>query len=204
MAVKINVQSRKDLENALEKTLDRFGAINVLVNNAGVVNMSSVMDLSENDWNYVFDVNAKGVFLASQIFGKQMIRQGLGGRIINISSIGYKVRLINRAHYCASKAAVDAFTRVLALELAPYGITVNSLCPGTTETDLLEYVKKELVKQKGVSCEEIVKEWRSNIPLGRLLTPTDIGKVVVFLAADEFSDAVTGQSINVDGGESPW
>lgn len=204
MAVGADVRSGKDLENALKKTLHRFGAINVLVNNAGVVNMSPVMDLNEDDWDYVFDINVKGVFLASQIFGKQMIKQGIGGRIINISSIGYKVRLINRAHYCASKAAVDAFTRVLALELAPYKITVNSLCPGTVKTDLLEYIEKQEAQRRGVSVEKIVEELKSKIPLGRLLTPIDIGKVAIFLASNEFSDAITGQCINVDGGESPW
>lgn len=202
-AARTDVRSRADLENLLKKTLDKFGKVDILVNSAGVGTFSPAIELSEKDWDFVFEVNIKGTFLSCQIFSRQMISQGGGGKIINISSIGGKIGLMNRAHYCASKAAVDSFTRVLARELAPYNITVNAVCPGSVDTDMLKFVEEWMAKEKGITTEEVREQWLSTVPLGRVIDPIEIGKVVVFLASNA-SDAIVGQTINVDGGVAPY
>lgn len=202
-AVKADVRSRTDIERLLKETLDTFERVDILVNSAGVETMSPVVELSEEDWDYVFGVNVKGTFLACQIFARQMIRQKSKGKIINISSILGKIGLVDRAHYSASKAAINSFTYVLALELAPFNITVNAVCPGSVDTDLLNFVKEWEAKQKGITTEEVINQWLSTIPLRRLIDPIEIGRVVAFLASDA-SDAIVGQTINIDGGVTPY
>jgi acetoin reductase-like protein len=199
LAVKCDVRSSSEVENMVQKTLEKFGKINILVNNAGVSTMALVVDMTEEEWDFNLDVNAKGAFLCSRAVARQMIKQGEGGKIINLGSIAGKSGEQYYAHYNASKAAVIAFTASLARELAPYKINVNAVCPGSVQTSMQLRELKWGANLRGMPEEEI-KEWMVAVtPLGRLEQPEDVAKLVVFLASEE-ADFITGQAINVDGG----
>ncbi|MHA1687086.1 MAG: SDR family NAD(P)-dependent oxidoreductase [Candidatus Heimdallarchaeaceae archaeon] len=200
LVVKTDVRSSFEIDRMINETLDKFGKIDVLVNNAGIVTQRCVIDLPENEWDLIMDVNAKGVFLCSQAVAKQLIKQGHGGKIISIASCAGKTGAKFLAHYCASKAAVILFTQSLALELAPYKINVNAVCPGIIYgTDMQEQLLISESKLRGISKEEMLKLKISWIPLGRLGTPEEVAKVVLFLASED-ADYLTGQTINVSGG----
>ncbi len=198
-----DVRDRNQIEALLEGTLRNFSRVDILVNNAGVETIGMVTELTDEDWDYVFDINIKGVFRCCQIFARQMIKQGHGGKIINISSVGGKLGFPYRSHYSASKAAVNCFSRVIAKELIPYGISVNCICPGTIRTDLVDYVARWEAGQCGKTPDEVIQEWIREIPLGRAIESREVGRVVVFLASDA-TNAMIGQVINVDGGITPF
>lgn len=196
--VRADVSKIDEVKAMVKRTMDEFGRIDMLVNNAGVSTMGSLIDLTEQDWDYNMDVNAKGVFLCCQAVARHMIGQRYG-KIINISSAAGKTGARFLSHYCASKFAVIGLTQSLALELAPYGINVNAVCPGYVETDMQS---RELVweaKLRGISSEEVKRGYLGSVPLGRLGKPVDVAKIVVFLASAQ-SDYMTGQAINVTGG----
>lgn len=199
LVVKCDVRSSSEVENMVQKTLEKFGKINILVNNAGVSTMALVVDMTEEEWDFNLDVNAKGAFLCSRAVARQMIKQGEGDKIINLGSIAGKSGEQYYAHYNASKAAVIAFTASLARELAPYKINVNAVCPGSVQTSMQLRELKWGANLRGMPEEEI-KNWMVAItPLGRLEQPEDVAKLVVFLASEE-ANFITGQAINVDGG----
>jgi NAD(P)-dependent dehydrogenase (short-subunit alcohol dehydrogenase family) len=199
LAVKVDVRSNDDIENMVQKTLENFGRIDILVNAAGVLTLAKVVDMTEEEWDFVMDVNAKGTFLCCRAIAKQMIRQGGGGKIINIISTNGKSGWPYEAHYTASKHAALGLTRCLALELAPYKINVNGICPGYTVTDMHEFEAASWAKLMGKTVEQVKAESLAAVPLGRFGVPDDIAKVVVFLASED-SDYITAQAINVCGG----
>jgi NAD(P)-dependent dehydrogenase (short-subunit alcohol dehydrogenase family) len=176
-----------------------FGKIDFLYNNAGTISMSLIEDLEEKKWDSIFTVNCKGVFLCSKAIIPYMKKQG-GGRIINTASQAGKTGLPLLTHYCATKAAVILFTKGLALELAPYNILVNSICPGSVMTDMTIKESKWASEITGEDSNEILKKWESSIPLKRYADPADIAQVAVFFASD-YSSYMTGQAINVTGGQ---
>ena len=187
LAVKGDVSRREDVEKAVGETIDTLGRIDVLVNNAGIYPFKPFLEMSEEDWDKVIAVNLKGTFLFTRAVAPHMVRQRYG-RIINISSIaGAVVGFPQLTHYCASKAGVLGFTRGLALELAPYNITVNAVAPGPIETPGTRAVEGVL--------EQVVKA----VPVGRIGKPGDISNTVLFLASEEAS-FITGQLIITDGG----
>jgi NAD(P)-dependent dehydrogenase (short-subunit alcohol dehydrogenase family) len=195
----MDVTSSDSIDKTIHDIIDRFGKIDILVNNAGVSTMTKVVDMTEEEWDFNMDVNAKGVFLCSRAVEKMMIKNDVGGKIVNISSMAGKKGAKFLAHYCASKHAVIGFTKSLALELAPYNINVNSVCPGYVNTSMQH---RELVWEaelEGTTPEEIKANYIALTPLGRLEEPEDVAKVVVFLCSDE-SNFITGQAINVTGG----
>jgi meso-butanediol dehydrogenase/(S,S)-butanediol dehydrogenase/diacetyl reductase len=196
MAIESDVTKWDQVKAMVKKALDEFGKIDILVNNAGVITVASVMDLTEEEWDFIMAVNAKGVFLCSKAVIPYMIKRK-GGKIINVASIAGKRGYTTLAHYCASKFAVIGFTQALALELAQYNVTVNAICPGIVYTQMWRLLSEKW-KKPGKTAEEsypiIVKEM---IPLGRDQTPEDIGKLAVFFAT---MDNVTGQAVNVCGG----
>ena len=189
LLVKGDITKVGNVKKAVNETVKKWKKIDVLVNNAGVGTISSLIEMTEEEWDYVLDVNLKGMFLFTKEAAKIMIEQK-EGCIINLSSINEEVPLAGEIHYCVSKGGVKMLTRTVALELAPYSIRVNSIAPGMTETALTEEI---------LVIPELKSAVLHQIPLGRIGRPEDIAKVAVFLASD-YASWVTGATIYVDGG----
>ena len=187
-----DVSQKADAQMLIERTEAVLGPLWLLVNNAGVFNSGPTAELSEAAWDVVFDVDAKGVFLCSQAAIQRMMPRG-GGRIVNLASIAGMIVRANQIAYCSAKAAVIHFSRCLAVEMAPYGITVNCLCPGMTWTEMLETSAAE----RGLNLNAMVEM----IPAGRMAEETDHANLVSFLASDD-AGHLTGQVIAVDGAQS--
>ena len=182
--------SRKDeVEKMVAAALERFGQVDAVVNNAGILIPGEVENLPEHDWDAVMDVNAKGTFLVTQALLPHMKARRYG-RIVNVASIGGKHGAPSQAHYSASKAAVMGFTRVLAQEVGPFGITANSLCPGIIVTEM---------GRTNLSEQANVDRWVGITAMRRLGQPEDVAGPAAFLASDAAA-FVTGQSLNVCGG----
>jgi len=202
LAQKMDVTKSEDVNLVVEKTFTAFKSIDILVNGAGIVKISKVVEMNEEDWDAIFAVNVKGTFLCSRAVALYMMKQK-NGKIINISSgAGRQGRGIGMAHYSASKFAVIGFTQSLALELAPYNINVNAVCPGIVDTPMWrQRIAPAFAKLWNVTAEEAFqRSIKQRIPFGRPQTPEDIANLIVFLASEE-ADNITGQSINVDGGQ---
>ena len=199
LAVECDVTKRAQVESLYERAAAQFGTIDVSVQNAGVITIAPLENLTEKDWNFVMNVNSTGVFLCCQAAAKYMIKQR-SGRLINSSSAQGRQGFIYTPHYAASKFAVIGMTQSLAKELAPYGITVNAICPGIIETDMWAYNDEHWGKLLGnYKPGELMKEWIQGVPLKRGGTAKDIAGLVTFLASDDAS-YITGQAVNVDGG----
>ncbi|OPA74243.1 oxidoreductase [Paenibacillus selenitireducens] len=194
-----DVTIQEDAELLIASAVETFGRIDFLVNNSGTSTMDFAVDIKESDWDKVMDVNAKGVYLVSQAGAKQMLRQGDGGRIINIASQAGKNGYRCMGNYVASKHAVLGFTKVMALELAKDNILVNAVCPGIVETEMKQRERVEGGLLRGMTAADILAEDQSQVPLGRTAQPEDVANVVLFLASP-FSSYMTGQGINVTGG----
>ena len=189
ITIQANVARQAQVEAMLKAVDDGLGQIDVLVNNAGVFPRVPFLEMSEADWDYVFEINLKGSFFCAQAAARSMVAGGRPGSIINLTS-GAAFRGSPRGvHYCASKGGVLSMTRQMALELAPYRIRVNAIAPGLTDTAQPRY---------GSSEEEIATAGRA-IPLGRIAEPEEIAKTAVFLASDD-AGFVTGQCLHVNGG----
>ncbi|OGY94505.1 MAG: hypothetical protein A2406_04335, partial [Candidatus Komeilibacteria bacterium RIFOXYC1_FULL_37_11] len=185
-AVKCDVSKKSDVTKLFEQTIKKFGKVDVLVNNAGIYPFVSLEKMTEADWDKVMAVNLKSIFLTC----KEALRlMSSGGRIVNISSIASLVGFEGLTHYCASKGAINGFTRALALEAAHKNILVNVVAPGAIETPGVS---------QGMSAD-LKKQTTAAIPLARMGQPADIAGAVVFLASDD-SAYITGQVIVVDGG----
>lgn len=205
LAVRANVSHAVEVDAMTAAALDAFGRIDILVNNAGApagADRVPVVELEEEAFDLIQRVNVKGTFLCSRAVARHMIARGGGGRIINISSVSGKVGLPKFAAYCASKFAVRGFTQSLALELAPYDITVNAICPGLLATERIDDMAAALAPA-GVSATEhrqtMIDKTLANTPLGRMLETTDVAAMAAFLASDEAA-FITGSSPTVDGG----
>ena len=190
LLLQVDVRDGNQVKNMVERTVEHFGAVDILVNSAGVGTLSSIVDMLEEEWDWVLDVNLKGPFLCTRAVVRRWIQQGRDGKIINLSSINERVPLMGEAHYCASKGGVMMFTRAAALELAPYGIRVNAIAPGMIETPMTEEVSV---------VPELHDAHLKQVPLGRFGQPADVARVAVFLASP-WADWITGASIPVDGG----
>ena len=188
--VRADVSNRTDVERMVRATLDGFDKINILVNNAGIHDAAPFVEESEELWQRMFAVNVMGTVLPSQVVVPEMMRKNRG-KIVHISSKAAVVGEPYHAAYSASKGAILASTRAMAIELAPYNITVNAICPGPIYTDML----------LGATDADQREELLADAPLGRLGQPEDIAGAVLYLASDE-SDWCTGQAICVDGGMS--
>ena len=187
-----DVSNRATVIAMIDRVETELGPLWLLVNNAGVINSGPTAELSEKAWDQAFDVDAKGVFLCSQAAINKMIPRH-GGRIVNIASIAGLVVRTDQIAYCSAKAAVVHFTRCLAVEMAPHGITVNCLCPGMTRTEMLTGITKE----RGLDLDAMVKL----IPIGHMAEETDHAYLVAYFASNE-SRHVTGQVVAVDGAQS--
>lgn len=199
LALKVDIRNRAEVVEAVKKTIDSFGKIDILINNAGAAYFTPFMDINDDEWDFILDTNLKGVFIFSQEVAKQMIKQKYG-RIINAASIAGKKGIEMQAHYCSSKFGVVGLTQVMAIELAPHGITVNAFCPGVVATPMWDRLDATIYKLgKSKKLGEGMKEFAQGALLKRYSTPEDIANLAAFLASSE-ADYITGQSINVDGG----
>ena len=198
IAVPIDVRKRATVEAAFAQVAAAFGGYDILIANAGVSTMQHALDLTDADWDFNFDVNTRGVFLANQIAARHFRDQG-SGVIVNTASLAAKVGAPLLAHYSASKFAVLGWTQALARELAALGFRVNAVCPGFVQTSMQEREIAWEADLRGVSPKRVVQDYIDQTPLGRLEQPEDVADVAVFLCSDS-ARFMTGQGINVTGG----
>ncbi len=198
LSYKVDVTDTPAIEAMVEDIVAQWGGIDILVNNAGVILVKKVLDITDEEWDWVFRVNVRGTFACSRIVGRHMASRG-GGVIINASSNSGKTPGRFQAAYAASKFAVVGLTQALAMELGPYNIRVNAYCPGIVETDMWDYIDERLAELTNTPVGQARRETVSQIPLGRAANEEDVAKVVVFLASDD-SAYMTGQSLNICGG----
>jgi meso-butanediol dehydrogenase / (S,S)-butanediol dehydrogenase / diacetyl reductase len=193
VAIAIDVRER-----AFDEALKLLGGCDICIANAGVSTMQRALDLTDAEWDFNFAVNARGIFLANQIAARHFVAQG-SGCIVNTASLAAKVGAPLLAHYSASKFAVLGWTQALARELASNGIRVNAVCPGFVKTGMQSREIEWESRLRNVSAQQVVDDYLSQTPLGRLEEPEDVADVVVFLCSDK-ARFMTGQGINVTGG----
>jgi glucose 1-dehydrogenase len=190
IAIQADVSKIADGQRFISETVSRLGALDILVNNAGVEKRADFWDVTEADYDFVLDVNLKGLFFVTQAMVRYLMQAKRPGKIINISSVHEELPFPHFSSYCASKGGLKMLTRNLSIELAPLNITINNIAPGAIETPINKNLLNDRVKLKSLL---------ENIPLRRLGKPEDVASVAAFLASDE-SSYVTGTTFVVDGG----
>ncbi len=199
-AFAMDVCNEGQIEAVMASVVEHFGRIDILVNNAGIGYLfSPIVDTPANFWKAVMDVNLIGPFLCTKHAARHMIRQGTGGRIINIASQAAKSGHPHLAAYIASKHGLVGLTRTAALELGAHGITVNAVCPNHVTTGLGAVQNEYYAKLRGVSVEQYLADMRNGIPLGRVGMATDTANACAFLSSD-LASYITGEAMNVSGG----
>ena len=190
IAVGGDVSKREDVERMIAEVVAKFGRIDIAINNAGIEIKRPFLEVTDDEWNKVIAVNLFGAFLVHQVAAKQMVKQGPGGKLINISSVHEDIPFPQYTAYCASKGGIRMMMRNLAMELAPYQINCNNIAPGAIATPINQTVLDDPTAMKNALTE---------IPWGRFGTPAEVAAVAVFLASSD-SDYVTGSTYYVDGG----
>jgi glucose 1-dehydrogenase len=190
IAVQCDVGKISDGQHFIAEAARQLGKIDILVNNAGLERRADFWDVTEQDFDAVLNVNLKGLFFITQAFALHRLQAKAGGKIINISSVHEELPFPHFASYCASKGGLKMLTRTLSIELAPLGLTINSIAPGAIETPINKSLLNDPSKLQALL---------QNIPLGRLGKPADVASLASFLASEE-SDYVTGTTFFVDGG----
>lgn len=199
LLVRTDMASVAQIDELISRTVSELGQVDILVNNAGVTRSLGFFDVGEADWDWMYSINARGLFFCMQRAAREMAKRK-SGKIINIASIAGKgFRGTSNIAYAGTKGAVIAMTRVGASQLARFDINVNAICPGVTRTHMFETLMAEMTQKRGLSEAEAIKRLDATIPLGRSNTPDDIANMAAFLASSE-ADNITGQSFNVDGG----
>jgi NAD(P)-dependent dehydrogenase (short-subunit alcohol dehydrogenase family) len=195
----LDVTSQESVEAAVGKCRNEFGALDTLINCAGVFSLHSLDEISEGEWDRVLAINLKGVFLCCRT-AAPLLRESGCGRIVNLSSDAGKKGYPLISAYCASKFAVVGFSKAIAGELAPYGVTVNCVCPiGVTATAMGEHVLQTLVARTGKDAANILAARERSVPVGRMARVEDVANAVMFFISDA-SGFITGEALNVDGG----
>ena len=195
VAVQGSTSSRADVERFIAEAHDFLDGLDILVNNAGILKRTPFLEIDEEEWDAILDVNLKGCFLVGQEVARRMAAAGTRGAIVNVSSAGQAVAGPNLAHYCVSKAGVAMLTKQMALELAPHNIRANAVAPGLIETDI----------NRADIAQAAFREGRlARIPLGLIGAPDDVVGAVVFLASNDEARLMTGASVFVDGGQTVW
>ena len=189
LAVPTDISRKADIDNMVQRVIDEFGGIDILVNNAAIIILAPLVEHSEEDWDRIIDTNLKGYYLCSQAVGRRMVDQKKGN-IINMAGVAAITAAQGIGSYCIAKAGVAMLSKVLALELASYNIRVNAIAPGWVKTKFTE----------PWSDPKTVKQIEAEIPLGRWAVPDEIASVALFLASDA-SSYITGHTVVVDGGE---
>ena len=190
LVIQADTSCKADVDNMVQKTVDELGAVDILVNAAGISTRTTPMEISEEDWDRVIDIDLKACLLCAQAVGNRMIEQGKGGNIINISSTGGIRANVKRAGYCSAKIGVIMLTKQLAVELGPHNIRVNVIAPGTVVTELTQDLW---------GTPELKKQAIATVPLGRWAEPIEIAHTALFLASDA-SSYISGATLVVDGG----
>ena len=190
IAVKADISQVAEVQRLVDETVQAFDRLDIMVNNAGIETRSSVLDTTEAQYDRVLDINLKGAFFGTQMAAKQMIEQGSGGRIINVSSIHEDWPMPGNTPYCLSKGGMRMLTRNAGVELAPHGITVVGVGPGAVATP---------INVETMQDPQLMAQLNAAIPLGRMATPEEVANLVVWLASDEAS-YVTATTFFVDGG----
>ena len=188
--VQADVSNLDDLQRLVQEAVNRYGRLDVMVNNAGIETRTSILDTTPEDFDKVLNVNLRGVFFATQYAAKQMIAQGSGGRIINISSVHEDWPMPNNTPYCVAKGGVRMLTRTAGVELASKGVSIVNVGPGAVATP---------INDSTMNNPELLAKLNAAIPMGRMAQPDEIAKVVAFLASDAAS-YITATSIFADGG----
>jgi NAD(P)-dependent dehydrogenase (short-subunit alcohol dehydrogenase family) len=190
LAIQADVSERPAVETMFAQVWNELGPIDILVNNAGIETIVPFLELSDEQWTRVTDVDLRGPWLCSQVFCRRVVAEGRKANIVNVGSIQAAKILPGRTHYAPAKLAIEALTRNTSAEMTPLGIRVNCVHPGFIATDMTAWIVKDA---------NILSSVVSQISVGRAGEPRDIGRVVAFFASEE-SSYVTGQSIHVDGG----
>lgn len=190
IAIPADVSKREDVEAMMQQIIDKFGRIDIAINNAGIEIKKPFLEVTDDEWNKVIAVNLFGSFLVSQVAVRQMVKKGDGGKLIFISSVHEDIPFPGYTAYCASKGGVRMMMRNLAMELASYRINVNNIAPGAIATPINQAVLDDPTASKNAVSE---------IPWGRFGKPEEVASVAVFLASDE-AEYVTGSTYYVDGG----
>lgn len=192
IAVKCDISKKEEVDEMVKKTMEEFGKVDILVNNAGICPFKPFLELTEEDWDKVLDINLKGYFLCSQAAAKEMVKQK-SGVIVNIASVAMGqqgVGFPNIVHYCASKGGIVAMTEALAVEMAPFNVRVNVISPGAIDTPMAASIKDDPASLKGILAR---------VPMQRMGNPQEISNMVLFLASDA-SSYMTGSTVVIDGG----
>jgi NAD(P)-dependent dehydrogenase (short-subunit alcohol dehydrogenase family) len=198
IALHCDVTDADSIKVAVHTTMEKWGRVDVCVASAGLYTSAPLVEVSIEQWQRLIDINLTGVFLTNQAVAPILMEQR-SGSIINLSSMAGKTSWPATAEYSASKTGVIGLTRSVAMELAPYGVTVNAVCPGNTLTDMVRSVAENIGGLDGMTGEEWLQMRANDCPLGRLAEPWEIAGVITFLASED-SRYLTGQAIEVDGG----
>ncbi|HXK32227.1 MAG TPA: SDR family NAD(P)-dependent oxidoreductase [Candidatus Paceibacterota bacterium] len=192
MALKCDVSKKEEVEKMVKTVIDKWGKLDVLVNNAGICQFKPFLDLTEEEWDRTIDINLKGYFLCAQTAAKEMVKQK-SGAIVNVASIAMGqvgVGFSTLAHYSASKGGIVAMTETMAIELGPHNIRVNAIAPGVIETPMVDPIKQDEKAMQGILAR---------LPLGRVGKSEEVSNLVLFLASDA-SSYMTGSTVVIDGG----
>ena len=202
LALDVDVTKAGQVRSMVQQTIAQLGRIDVLVNNAGlalVAGKKSLWEVDDDEWRREIDVNLNGVYHCCQAVAKVFVERGEGGKIVNISSLAGRVAQPQYGGYTPAKFGVIGLTQMLALELAPYRVNVNAVCPGSTDTDMMDGTFRRTGERMGIPFEMVKQGVKGFIPLGRQGAPAEIAAVVAYLCSP-VADYITGQAINVDGG----
>lgn len=199
LALSADVTRREDIDRIVSETVERFGSIDILFNNAALFDMRPLLDESWDVYDRLFAVNVKGMFFLMQAVARRMVEQGQGGKIINMSSQAGRRGEALVSHYCATKAAVLSYTQSAALALAPHRINVNGIAPGVVDTPMWDQVDALFARYEHLPVGEKKRLVGAAVPLGRMGLPADLTGAALFLASAD-ADYITAQTLNVDGG----
>lgn len=195
---KVDVRKAAEVKQMIDAAVRKYGRLDVLIANAGVVRVGRIEDFSDTDYDLLIDVNLKGTYYCCK-YAVPHFKKQRSGAIITLASVAAHIGQVNHANYCSTKAGVLGFTRALALDLAPYGVRVNSVSPGATDTPMLVSDVTKQARERGVSFEVVKKEFEQEGIMGRWATPDEVANGILFLASDE-SSYMTGSDLRIDGG----